>query len=303
MNPTSQDPFRLDGKVAIVTGAARGLGAATASILSQRGARVAAVDLHWGDAGGHQESIGRISDNCEIEGISPGGMGVPPVAALAFDARPSLQTGETPVPPGFALFGHAPGNITTFCGDVSQVAGMQALVAEIAEGFGRIDILVNNAAICPRLPFYESTEADWEKLMSVNAKGQYFLCQAVCRVMKAQGGGRIINIASTGGRVGSVSNASIYSGTKGAIVMFSKSIAREVAADGILVNCVAPGTMDTDLMRNLSPEQLKAITDQVPLKRLGHPEEVARLVAFMASDAFGYATGATYDINGGWVML
>ena len=99
MNPTSQDPFRLDGKVAIVTGAARGLGAATASILSQRGARVAAVDLHWGDAGGHQESIGRISDNCEIEGISPGGMGVPPVAALAFDARPSLQTGETPVPP------------------------------------------------------------------------------------------------------------------------------------------------------------------------------------------------------------
>lgn len=253
MNTAPQDLFRLDGKTAIVTGAARGLGAATASTLAQRGARVAAVDLHWG------------------EGDSP--------------------------------FGDHKENITTFVGDVSQVAGMQALVAEIAAGFGRIDILVNNAAICPRLPFYESTEADWEKLMSVNAKSQYFLCQAVCRVMKAQGGGRIINVASTGGRTGSVTNASIYSGTKGAIVMFSKSIAREVAADGILVNCIAPGAMDTDLMRNLSPDRLKAFTDQVPLKRLGQPEEVARFIAFMASDAFGYATGATYDVNGGWVML
>jgi NAD(P)-dependent dehydrogenase (short-subunit alcohol dehydrogenase family) len=251
MKPAPHDLFRLDGKVAIVTGAARGLGAATANILAQRGARVAAVDLYWGDSPSddHQE------------------------------------------------------NITTFVGDVSQVAGMQALVAEIAAGFGRIDILVNNAAICPRLPFYESTEADWEKLMNVNAKSQYFLCQAVCRVMKPQGGGRIINIASTGGRVGSVLNASIYSGTKGAIVMFSKSIAREVAADGILVNCIAPGTLDTDLMRNLSPDEVKVITDRIPLKRLGQPEEVARLVAFMASDAFGYATGATYDINGGWIML
>ncbi len=253
MNAAPTDLFRLDGKTAIVTGAARGLGAATASMLAQRGARVAAVDLHWGD-------------------------------------------GDSP-------FGDQKENITTFVGDVSHVAGMQALVAEIAAGFGRIDILVNNAAICPRLPFYESTEADWEKLMGVNAKSQYFLCQAVCRVMKAQGGGRIINVASTGGRTGSVTDASIYSGTKGAIVMFSKSIAREVAADGILVNCIAPGAMDTDLMRNLSPDRLKAFTDQVPLKRLGQPEEVARFIAFMASEAFGYATGATYDVNGGWVML
>ena len=253
MNAAPTDLFRLDGKTAIVTGAARGLGAATASMLAQRGARVAAVDLHW------------------EEGDSP------------FDDQKE--------------------NITTFVGDVSHVAGMQALVAEIVADFGRIDILVNNAAICPRLPFYESTEADWEKLMGVNAKSQYFLCQAVCRVMKAQGGGRIINVASTGGRTGSVTDASIYSGTKGAIVMFSKSIAREVAADGILVNCIAPGAMDTDLMRNLSPDRLKAFTDQVPLKRLGQPEEVARFIAFMASEAFGYATGATYDVNGGWVML
>ena len=253
MNTAPTDLFRLDGKTAIVTGAARGLGAATAIMLAQRGARVAAVDLHWGD-------------------------------------------GDSP-------FGDPKENITTFIGDVSQVAGMQALVAEIVAGFGRIDILVNNAAICPRLPFYESTEADWEKLMSVNAKSQYFLCQAVCRIMKNHGGGRIVNVASTGGRVGSFSNASIYCGTKGAIVMFTKSIAREVAADGILVNCIAPGPMDTGLMRHLPPDRLSAVTDQIPLRRLGQPEEVARLIAFMSSDAFSYATGATYDVNGGWVML
>ncbi len=251
MNTTSPDFLCLNGKIAIVTGAARGLGAATANLLARRGARVAALDLHW-------------------QGSLP----------------PDSQE-----------------NITTFTGDVSQVAAMQAFVAKVVEAFGRIDILVNNAAICPRLPFYESTEADWEKLMSVNAKSQFFLCQAVCGVMKSHGGGRIINVASTGGRVGSVSNASIYSGTKGAIVMFTKSIAREVAADGILVNCIAPGAMDTELMHNLSDEQRKTFTNQVPLKRLGHPNEVASFIAFMASDGFSYSTGATYDVNGGWVML
>jgi len=247
------DLFRLDGKCAIVTGAAQGLGAATATLLASLGARVAAVDLD-------KQSI----------------------------METSFERG---------------GGITAYAGDVSHVAAMGALVERVAAGFGRIDILVNNAAICPQLPFYESTEADWEKLMSVNAKSQYFLCQAVCRIMKNHGGGRIVNVASTGGRVGSFSNASIYCGTKGAIVMFTKSIAREVAADGILVNCIAPGPMDTGLMRHLPPDRLSAVTDQIPLRRLGQPEEVARLIAFMSSDAFSYATGATYDVNGGWVML
>jgi NAD(P)-dependent dehydrogenase (short-subunit alcohol dehydrogenase family) len=139
--------------------------------------------------------------------------------------------------------------------------------------------------------------------MSVNAKSQYFLMQAVRPIMKRQGGGRIINLASSGGRVGSFNNASIYSGTKGAIVMFSKSVAREVAADGILVNCVAPGLVDTDLVRNLRPEQIQGLCGQIPLKRLGRPEEVAALVAFLASEECSYCTGATFDINGGWVMV
>jgi 3-oxoacyl-[acyl-carrier protein] reductase len=245
--------FRLDNKRAIVTGAARGLGAAIARTLAKQGARIAAADINLAEVEKVASEIGNGSK--------------------------------------------------AYATDVSNVTQIKSLVENIARDFGRIDILVNNAGICPRLPFAESTEADWEKLMGVNAKSQYFLTQAVCPIMKKQGGGKIINVASTGGRVGGFANSSIYSGTKGAIVMFSKSIAREVAADGVLVNCVAPGVLDTDLMRNLPPERTKAICDSIPLKRLGKPEEVAAFVAFLASDECSYCTGATFDINGGWIML
>lgn len=245
--------FRLDNKVAIVTGAARGVGAATARALARQGAMVAAADL-------------RVD---EVQKL-----------AEEFDGR-----------------------VKAFKVDVSKLAELRAFVDAVVAAFSRIDILVNNAGICPRLPFVDSTEEDWERLMTVNAKSQYFLMQAVRPIMKRHGGGRIINMASSGGRVGSFANASIYSGTKGAIVMFSKSVAREVAAEGILVNCVAPGVLDTDLIRNLPPERVQALCDQIPLKRLGQPEDVAALVAFLASDECCYCTGATFDINGGWVMV
>jgi len=245
--------FRLDHKVAIVTGAARGVGAATTRLLARQGAKVAAADL-------------RLE---EIEG-------------------------------GAADSGL---NVKGYRVDVANVAELRAFVAAVVADFGRIDVLVNNAGICPRLPFGESTEADFERLMNVNARSQYFLMQAVCPIMKRQGGGRIINLASTAGRVGSFANASIYSGTKGAIVMFTKSVAREVAADGILVNCIAPGVLDTDLVRNLPPDRLQLLCEQIPLKRLGRPDEVAALIAFLASDECSYCTGATFDINGGWVMV
>ena len=184
-----------------------------------------------------------------------------------------------------------------------EVEACRQLVNTVAQDFGRLDILVNNAGICPRLSFADSTEEDWEKLMRVNAKSQYFLCQAVCPIMKEQGGGRIINIASTGGRTGSFANASIYSGTKGAIVMFTKSIAREVAGDNILINCIAPGVLDPQIMQDLPEDKTRSICEQIPLKRLGRPEEIAATVAFLASDECSYATGATFDINGGWFMF
>lgn len=245
--------FRLDSKVAIVTGAARGMGAATAVMLARQGARVAAADVQF-------EELNRLA------------------ATPDCDIKP------------YAL-------------DVSDVGQLRRFVDAVHTDLGRIDILINNAGICPRMPFEQSTEADWERLMSVNARSQYFLCQAVVPVMRKQGGGRIINVASTGGRIGGFANSSIYSGTKGAVVMFTKSIAREVARDGILVNCIAPGVINTDLMRNLPEQSVQAICDQIPLKRLGRPEEVAAVIAFLASDECSYATGATFDVNGGWVML
>ena len=187
--------------------------------------------------------------------------------------------------------------------DVTVPQQIADVVRQAETRFGRIDVLVANAGIRVFGTVLEATEEDWDRLMGINAKSQYFLMQAVCPVMKRQGGGRIVNVASSSGRTGAIVNASIYSGTKGGIVMFSKSIAREVAADNILINCVAPGVLDTEIMRNFPPEKVRAIADQIPLKRLGKPAEVAALIAFLASDECSYCTGATFDINGGWFML
>ncbi len=245
--------FRLDGQVAIVTGAARGVGAATARVLAAQGARIAAVD----------------NDRSGLRAI---------VAEIGASAK------------GYLV-------------DVSDVPAGKRMAVSVLRDFGRLDILVNVAGICPRLPFMESKPKDWERLTNVNARSQYFLCQAVCPIMKKLGGGRIINIASTGGRTGSFDNASIYSGTKGAVIMFSKSIAREVARDGILVNCIAPGVLDTQMMWSLPKKRLVKLCETIPLKRLGEPREIAHCVAFLASRECSYATGATFDINGGWLMI
>ncbi len=252
-DPSMKPMFRLDHKVALVTGAARGIGAATARTLARQGARIAAADIDFEGAKALVREIGNRAQ--------------------------------------------------AFAANLAKVEECRALVAAVAERFGRIDILVNNAGICPTQPFGTATEADWDTLMNVNARSQYFLMQTVCPVMKKQGGGRIINLSSAAGRVGSVLNASIYSGTKAAILMISKSIAREVAGDGILVNCVAPGPIKTDIQRNLPADRLKAACDQIPLKRFGEPEEVAAVIAFLASDESSFCTGATFDVNGGWFML
>lgn len=245
--------FRLDGKVALVTGAGNGLGLATVEMLAEQGSRVAAWDL----------DTSALESLAEIRG----------------------------------------GGIRNWKIDVSEVARFDHVLGEVLAEFGRIDILVNNAAICPRISFAESTEKDWDRIMDINAKSQFFLMQKVCPIMKSQGGGRIINIASTSARMGALANASIYSATKAAIVAMSKSIAREVARDGILVNCVAPGTMDTSLMRNLPEEKIRELSEDIPLGRLATPSEIASSICYLASEESSYCTGATFDINGGFLMF
>lgn len=190
----------------------------------------------------------------------------------------------------------------SYAADLANVPEIYKVVERIISDHGKIDVLVNNAGICPRLRFVDSTEEDWDRLNNVNAKSQYFMMQAVCPHMKRQGGGRIINMASSSGRIGSMNNASIYSGTKGSVIMFSKAVAREVAKDGILINCVAPGLIATPLITDLPQEQLKILYKQIPLKRLGQPKEVAAVVTFLASDEASYLTGAVIDVTGGWKM-
>ena len=186
--------------------------------------------------------------------------------------------------------------------DLSQVGEIHKLVSDISSAHGRIDVLINNAAICPRIAFEDATENDWEQQFGANAKSQFFLMQAVCPVMRDAGGGKIVNVISASGQFGAMAQASVYSGTKGAIVAFSKSVAREVADDGITVNCFSPGTMMTDLIGSLPVETQDEVRQKIPMGRFATPEEMAKNLAFVASDECGFTTGATFDFIGGAYM-
>lgn len=186
--------------------------------------------------------------------------------------------------------------------DVSRPARCDELVAAVVARFGRVDILVNNAGIVPRLSIEEMTEAVFDRVVAVNLKSVFFLSRAAARDMAPRRWGRIVNMASTGARTGGLVNATVYSATKAGVVSMTKSFARTYAKDGILVNAVAPGSVDTRMMAGIADEALRAVLEGVPLGRLSEPAEIARVVAFLASDACSYMTGATVDVNGGAVM-
>jgi NAD(P)-dependent dehydrogenase (short-subunit alcohol dehydrogenase family) len=244
-------PFRLDGKVVVITGAAGLIGSATARLFAAQGARLLLTDL---------DSI-RVDELAAEIGSS----------AVSWNA------------------------------DLSQVASCQALVENAIDTFGQLNILVNNVGVCPRVPFLESSELDWERIVSINQKSMFFCSQAAAPHL-AKTHGCIISTASFAGRAGAVGNASIYSGTKGAIIALTKAFARELAPD-VRVNAVAPGAIDTPMVRALPPERLAALIETIPLKRLGTAQEVAAAMLFLAADTCCYMTGATIDINGGWMML
>ena len=189
--------------------------------------------------------------------------------------------------------------------DVSVPARVEQLVATALSTFGRVDILVNNAGIDLAAAIPDTTEAEWDHLMAVNLKGVYLVSRAVLSVMRRQHEGVIVNIASELGVVGG-SEIAAYSASKGGVVQLTKCMAIDHAADGIRVNCVAPGPVATPLLeaiiaRSPCPDaERERIISKTLLKRLARPEEIANVIAFVASNGASFMTGAVVVVDGGW---
>jgi len=191
--------------------------------------------------------------------------------------------------------------------DITDAGSVSAGVALVVDQLGPVDVLVNNAGWDEMRPFLETEEPFWDRVIDVNFKGCLRVTHAVLPGMVERGFGRVINIGSDAGRVGS-SLESVYSGAKGGVIAFTKTLAREVARDGVTANTVCPGPTRTPMLEGMAGEGergqklIDALTRAVPMRRLGEPADVAAAVAFLASDAAGYVTGQTLSVSGGLTM-
>jgi 3-oxoacyl-[acyl-carrier protein] reductase len=244
----------LEGRIALVTGASRGIGRAIALELAARGATV----------------VGTATTPAGAEAIS---------AALA-------------------AAGARGGGLVA---NVADPAGTQALAAAVEERFGEATILVNNAGITRDSLLVRMKDEDWDAILATDLTSVYRLTKLLLRPMMKARFGRIINITSVVGVTGNAGQTN-YSAAKAGVIGFTKSLAREVGARNITVNCVAPGFIDTDMTRALPEEQRKALLERIPLGRLGRPEDVAAAVAFLACPGADYITGCTLHVNGGLHM-
>ena len=185
--------------------------------------------------------------------------------------------------------------------DVKDVSSVASMVEEVKKTFGRIDILVNNAGVTRDGLLMRMKDEDWETVIDTNLGGVFQCTKAVSKIMMKQRYGRIVNMASVVGLVGNAGQAN-YAASKAGVIGFSKSVARELASRGITVNMVAPGCIDTDMTAVLSDKVREAMLADIPLARVGKPEDVANAVAFLVSDEAAYITGQVINVDGGMVM-
>ncbi|MEV5705101.1 SDR family NAD(P)-dependent oxidoreductase [Actinoallomurus sp. NPDC052274] len=255
--PTTADGHELEGRVAIVTGGASGMGLATVHALARRGATVAVFDL-----------------------AAPG--------------RAELAS----------TLGVPADRIRSVAVDVTHGEQVDQAFAALLEERSRLDILVNAAGIAPSTTFEDITENEWNRVLAVNVHGTFLCCRRALPAMRNGGWGRIVNFSSTAGKTISTAGGAHYTTAKHGVLGLTRHLAKSSGPDGVTVNAVCPGLIDTPMARGLLPEgSLDRVTRSFPVPRVGQPWEVAELVAFLASDRAAYITGAAVDINGGDLIV
>ncbi|MFL9913358.1 SDR family NAD(P)-dependent oxidoreductase [Paraburkholderia sp. RL17-337-BIB-A] len=238
----------LDGQVAVVTGAARGIGLGIARQLKAAGARVALWDLEVSEF--DSQHAGFEADHLQAV-------------------------------------------------DVSSYEAVERAFAATVEALGHVDILVNNAGINgPVAASWEYPVAMWQRVLAVDLNSVFYCCRVAVPHMRARGGGRILNVASIAGKEG-VQYISAYSAAKAGVIAFTKSAAKELARDSVLINCVAPAMVETELMREMSEQHIEASKAKIPMGRLLQIEEVGKMVSWIVSPACSFTTGFTFDLTGG----
>ena len=274
----------LEGKVALVTGGSRGIGKAIALRLAEEGADVAIIYQHTRE---QAEKVSRLIDQMgTIEDLSK--------LSIKIDQMDSREHAKEVSNLIRSMGRHS----CIVQGNVSDIEQVNKMNDEVVKQFGKIDILVNNAGIVRDKSFVKMTPQMWNEVLSVNLNGTFYCTKAVIEGMVERKYGRIVNISSVIGRMGNFGQAN-YAASKAGMVGLTQTLAKEFASKGITVNAIAPGFIETDMAKSVPEETMRKVLEKIPLGRLGKPDEVAGMVAYLVSDEGNYITGQVIDINGG----